>query len=158
MRIVFGDAFDDGAWPGPLGDARLGRAARSAVLDEMWVGPQGLTDVLEVRLGLLALDPPTQAERAADLARRLRTATSTAPWSSSLAVDPLATARALLRVRDALADIGVDDSVSDDALPERLRRIHAATRGCLPGRVDRTRAVLSALAQGRRARVDVVET
>ncbi len=156
MRIVFGDAFDDGAWPGPLGGT-----AKRAVLDEVWVGAQGLTDVLEVRLGLLAADAHTQAERAADLARKLRAASAagaSAPWTSSLSVDPLATARALLRTRDALGEIGVDDSVDDGVLPERLRAIHAATRGCLPGRVDRTRAVLTALRQGWRSRVDVVET
>ena len=153
MRIVFGDAFDDGAWPGPLGDLAAGR---SAVLDEVWVGPRGLTDVLAVRLGLLSLDPPRAAERAADLARRLRDAPLERPWSRSLAVDPLATARSLLRTRDALLDVGVDDGTAPAVLPPRLAALHDATRQSLPGHFDRTREVITALEGGARARVDVV--
>lgn len=164
MRVVFGDAFDEGAWPGPLGSAD----GRSAVLDEVWAGVEGLTQTLEVRLGLLQLERPTQAERAAELARELRataqttttatTTTTAQPWARSLAVDPLATARSLLRLRDALVEVGVDSDTDPARLPERLAVVHRATRGVLPGRVDRTRAVIAALEQGARARIDVVAT
>lgn len=154
MHIVFGDSFDDGAWPGPL------RSDADAALDEAWVGVDGLTRTLETRLGLLRLDPPSHAERAAALAQGLAAAPGDAPWAASLAVDPLATARALLRVRDALVDVGVDDSGADvvSTLPPRLAAIWAATRGALPGRADRTRAVAAALEAGEDARVDAVAT
>lgn len=167
MHIVFGDTFDDGAWPGPL------HSDADAALDEAWVGIDGLTRTLETRLGLLRLDPPSHAERAAALAQALAAdhvdhvdlvplsvgAPGAAPWAASLAVDPLATARALLRVRDALIDVGVDDSVDvASALPPRLAAIWAATRGALPGRADRTRAVAAALEAGEDARVDAVAT
>ncbi len=154
MRVVFGEAFDEGAWPGPLGDVGAGRAA---VLDEVWVGARGLTDVLEVRLGLLSLDPPRAAERAADLARRLRLGgDDNAPWARSLTVDPLATARSLLRTRDALLDLGVDDGTAPARLPPRLAAVHAATRESLAGNLDRTRAVIDALEGGAQSRIDVV--
>lgn len=125
-------------------------------MDEVWVGPRGLTDVLEVRLGLLALDPPRASERAADLARRLRADVDERPWTRSLAVDPLATARSLLRTRDALLDVGVDDGTAPSLLPARLAAIHAATRRSLPGNFDRTRDVITELEAGGRSRVDVV--
>jgi hypothetical protein len=132
MRVVFGDAFDEGAWPGPLGSADGG----SAVLDEIWAGVEGLTQTLEVRLGLLQLERPSPSERAAELARQLRaapttttTAATTAPWERSLAVDPLATARSLLRLRDALVEVGVDDNTDPARLPEFKKGIRDESVG-----------------------------
>lgn len=159
VKIVFADAFDDGAWPGPLG----GGGERSAVLDEVWVGPRGLSDVLEVRIGLLSLEAPRAAERVADLARKLRhdesiPGTPDRLWSRSLAIDPLATARELLSTRDALLDLGVDGGVDVFAtLPPRLAAIQVATRHSLPGDLDRTRDVAVALEGGARGRIDTIE-
>ena len=153
MRIVFGADLDDGGFPGPLA---VGRAA--AVLDESWVGVQGLVAILEVRLGLLRLDPPGQSERAAHLAKRLRdlappTTTTTWPWAKSLQVDPLSTARAVLRLKDALVLAGVDGSVDVSTLPPRLAAVHAAVVDIPPGIPERALAVVAALHAGEDPRI-----
>ena len=156
MRIVFGADLDDGGYPGPL----AGRAA--AVLDESWVGVQGLVALLEIRLGLLRLDPPGQSERAAHLAKRLRmlatTTTTTWPWAQSLEVDPLSTARVVLRLKDALVLAGVDASVDANTLPPRLAAVHAAVVDIAPGIPERALAVIAALQAGEDPRLASLET
>lgn len=162
MRIVLGSCLDGGAWPGPLRLPRHDGTVRAAVLDEVWVGVESFVDLLAVRTGCARLDPPGAGERAADLARRLCADAAApgapdAPWAASLAADPLATARALLRTKDALRAAGVDDDTPAERLPPRLAAVHAATRGALPGLLERVRDVERALRDGWRARVDVVE-
>lgn len=152
MRIVFGADLDDGGFPGPLAAGRT-----AAVLDESWVGVQGLVAILEVRLGLLRLDPPGQSERAAHLAKRLRslvaTSSTTWPWARSLEVDPLSTARAVLRLKDALVLAGVDDAVDVATLPPRLAAVHAAVVDIPPGIPERALAVIAALDAGEDPRL-----
>ncbi len=154
MRIVFGADLDDGGHPGPL------TAARGAVLDESWVGVQGLVSLLEIRLGLLRLDPPGHSERAAHLARRLRalttTTTTTWPWAKSLEVDPLSTARAVLRLKDALVLAGVDSSVDASLLPPRLAAVHVAVVDIPAGIPERALAVIEALQAGEDPRLDSI--
>jgi ATP-dependent helicase/nuclease subunit B len=149
MRIVLGGDLGDGGFPGPL-------AGRAAALDEAWVDVAGLVALLEVRLGIATRDPPGEAERAAALAKALRDA-GPAPWTRSLEVDPLATARAVLRLKDALTLAGVDDAVDADRLPGRLAAVHRLARGTLPGVPERLLACLRALREGGRARVDRLE-
>jgi len=152
MRIVLGGDLGDGGFPGPLGD----RAGAGAALDQAWVDVAGLVAVLEVRLGIAMRDPPGEAERAAALARALRDA-GPAPWSRSLEVDPLATARAVLRLKDALTLAGVDDDVDASRLPPRLAAVHRLARGALPGIPERLLACLRALRDGGRARIERIE-
>jgi hypothetical protein len=146
MRIVLGEDLGDGGFPGPLGD-------RVAALDEAWVDVAGLVALLEVRLGIATRDPPGEAERAAALARALREA-GPAPWSRSLEVDPLATARAVLRLKDALTLAGVDDTVDAALLPPRLAAVQRLVRGTLPGIPERLQLCLQALREGGRPRIE----
>jgi hypothetical protein len=148
MEIVLGVDFDDGGAP-ILGD-------RTAVLDEVWVGFEGLTAVLEVRLGLLRLDPPRQGERAAHLAKILGNITDETPWHRSAERDPLATARAVLRLKDAMVLAGVHDDVDPATLPPRLSAVQRFARGLLPGAPQRALAVAEALEAGCDARVSSV--
>jgi|GEM_PF-675914 len=156
MRIVFGVDLDDGGFPGPLGNAGDGP---SAVLDNVWVGVDGLVATLEVRLGLTRLDPPGNSERAAHLARALQASPADAPWARSLAVDPFATARAVLRLKDALTMAGVPDGASSASLPPRLAAVHDAVRdgALLPGLPQRALAVCEALEGGASPRVTHLE-
>lgn len=152
MQIVFGADLDDGGFPGPL-------AARSAVLDESWVGFAGLVALLEIRLGLLRLDPPGHSERAAHLARRLRQVSSTTawPWQQSLEVDPLSTARTVLRLKDAMVLAGVDNTVAASSLPPRLAAVQAAVVDIPPGIPERALAVIAALNDGEQPRIDRID-
>jgi hypothetical protein len=161
VKIVLGACLDGGGWPGPCGPGggrgQRDDGARTAVLDEVWVGVDGFVDVLAVRTGCATLDPPGMGERAADLARRLRAADDgDAPWAASLAADPLATARALLGTRDALLAAGVDDDTPPASLPPRLQRVLAATRGAQPGTLERATEIARLLQDGWPARLDAV--
>jgi hypothetical protein len=161
VKVVLGACLDGGGWPGPLGRACDGGGAddtpRNAVLDEAWVGVDGFVDLLAVRTGCAALDPPAAGERAADLARRLRAAEDAdAPWAASLVADPLATARLLLATRDGLLAAGVDDDTPPALLPPRLARVLSATRGALPGGLERARDVARLLDEGWSARLEAV--
>ncbi len=149
MRIVLGGDLGDGGFPGPLTD-------RAAALDEAWVDVAGLVALLEVRLGIATRDPPGEGERAAALAKVLREA-GPAPWSRSLEVDPLATARAVLRLKDALTLAGVDDTIDAGLLPPRLAAVHRLARGTLPGIPERLGACVRALRDGGRARIERLE-
>ena len=55
MEILFGMALDGGGWPDPVCD-------RDAVAGEAMLGPAGLLDLLETRLGL-GTRPDSQALR-----------------------------------------------------------------------------------------------
>jgi hypothetical protein len=158
VRIVVGASLEGGCWPGPLRHRDRDGASRTAILDEAWVGIEGLVDLLSVRTGTARLDPPGGGERAADLARRLRSAhDDSAPWATSLAAEPLATAHALLQVRDALLAAGVDDDTAPERLPPRLARVLAATRDALPGTLERARDIARALRDGWSARVERID-
>jgi hypothetical protein len=167
VKIVLGSCLDGGGWPGPLARPFAGAddddasGPRAAVLDELWTGLDGFVDVLAVRTGCATLDPPGHSERAADLARRLRDSAreagvDDAPWAASLAADPLATARALLTTREALLSAGVDDDTPPSLLPPRLARVLTATRGVLPGPLERAHELARSVADGWPARVDEV--
>jgi hypothetical protein len=148
MRVMFGHGFDGGVWPavGLDADAAEG-AAEAATFDEAWVGRRGLLRILETSLGLgSAAADVTNAERAASLLPSLRARAGA--WSRSLDTDPLAVARALLRLRDLLVDSGLDPRAGLPGLPPRLREIVEVTAGVPPGEADRLRAVATALEEG----------
>jgi hypothetical protein len=142
MHLVFGLDFDAGFWPGPLGD-------RAASAGEDWVGPFGLLDVLETALGLRG-PPVFQSMRVAALVPAVRNVAGF--WSTSAGVDPFATARALLRLRDELALHGWR---GEHASP-RLAELAGVTEGVRPGYPDRLRAVEEALAL-RRAELESID-
>lgn len=131
----FDEAFDGGAWPGPL-------AGRDAVFNELWVGPLGLVDRLETMLGLGG-PRPSSVERVVGMVRALqRTA---GPWSRSLEVDPIGTARRVLRVRDELVLAGW----REEALTEGLGRLANVTSEVRYGFPDRLRGIVMALGRRR---------
>lgn len=136
MRVAFDPGFDAGAWPGARG---FGVA---------WVGPGGLLRILETALGL---GGPllVESERAAALVPTLRA--SEGFWSSSVAVDPLGSARRLLLWREMLVEAGWQgEGVSD-----RLQHLARITSVAPPGPADRLREVVSTL-QRRRADIEEI--
>jgi ATP-dependent helicase/nuclease subunit B len=144
MRIRFDPDFDGGAWPGPL----EGRDAASGVA---WLGVLGLLDRLENAVGL-AGPAPTAGERAARLVPGLRRVAGF--WSRSTEVDPLGSARELLRWRDELVLAGWDGAAK--GMPARVASMAQLAPDLLPGLPDRLRAVEAALAR-RSAEVGTLE-
>jgi len=133
-HIVFDMSFDSGAWPGPLGDD-------SASAGEIWVGLAGFVSCLETELGL-ARPPVRSAHRRAALVPTM--VGTRGFWSESAGVDPLGSARELLRWRDFLRLHGW----RGDALAPRLEQLAAVTADvCIsyPGIADRLEAVEDAL-------------
>jgi RecB family exonuclease len=131
MRITFDLALDGASWPGPLGHANF-------VFGEAWLGPLGLLDLLEMRLGLAGVFDG-QLERACRLAVDLRDRQGY--WRSSFDVDPLATCRRLLRDRDQLRMWGW----RGQPVSARLTELHGATAGAAPGLPERLEAVARVL-------------
>src|SRR5690606_6795870 len=80
LEVVFDWAIDEGGWPGP----GAGAGARGAPAGEVWLGPLGLLDRLELELGL-GRRHAEPLERAVELASAL--ASEDGFWSRSLEVD-----------------------------------------------------------------------
>lgn len=119
LDVVLGLFADGPAWPEHGGD---GEAALGAPV----VGPAGLLDLVEMRLGLAAPAVPV-VERLAAWQAKLEAATTPERfWARSLAVDAWATARLLLDWRDRLADVGWDAGAL--YAEARLRDLAAAER------------------------------
>jgi hypothetical protein len=131
VRITFGIDFDDGYWPGPLGE-------RQATAGEVWVGPSGLLGLLETALGL---GRPQQSAllRAATLIKRV--GDTEGFWSRTAEVDPLGAARTLLEWRDELRLAGW----RGEAPTPWLRQLAAVTEAAPPGFADRVVDVTEAL-------------
>lgn len=142
MRLTFGLDFDGGAWPGAL-------AGRNAVAGELWVGPTGLLGTLETGLGLGGPSTP-EIVRIAGLVPAIRSHEGF--WSESAERSPLATARALLRLRDRLWTAGW----RGEPVAPRLRDLAEVTAEAAPGDPDRLQAVAAALAR-REAGVEALE-
>jgi len=131
MKLVFDPVFDDGAYPGPLGD-------QPAVVGEKWIGPRGLLGILETALGL-AGPTITQAERAAGLVPVLEATEGF--WSASFANDAFATAAEVLRWRDMLRLCGWEGK----GTAARLKDLESVTHDVLPGYPDRLATVAGIL-------------
>ncbi|MCA9675383.1 MAG: PD-(D/E)XK nuclease family protein [Myxococcales bacterium] len=142
MQLTFDPAFDHGAWPGPLRD-------REAAEGELWLGPRGLLERLELALGLGAARQPAVA-RASALVRQLRGRDGW--WRASYEADPLGAATRLLRDRDLLSLWGW----RGEPASHRLSELWHATQDAPPGLPDRLRGVLARLA-GRAVDIASVE-
>jgi len=133
-QIVFDMNFDSGAWPGPL-------AGDIASAGESWVGLAGFVSCLETELGLTRPSVRSAHRRAALVPAM---AGVKGFWSESAKVDPLGSARELLRWRDFLRLHGW----RGEALAPRLKELAAVTCDvCVqyPGIADRLEAVEDAL-------------
>lgn len=108
LRLHFAPEFSVTPWVSLVSSNSTATAGIAAV------GPDGLLDQLELRLGLPA--PPSPAIREARLAGELRRIEGA--WSDSARMSPFATARTLLRHADTLRIYGVPLTV----LPLRWRR------------------------------------
>jgi ATP-dependent helicase/nuclease subunit B len=144
VRVIFDAALDGPSWPGPLGRADF-------AFGEVWLGPLGILDLLETRLGLGGrLEEPLQ--RACRLAAGLRDLPGS--WRQSFEVDPLGTSRRLLRDRDELRLWGW----TGQPVSLRLQELAAATADASPGIPDRLMAVVQALGVRRAGRSTGIES
>ncbi|MCT1431432.1 PD-(D/E)XK nuclease family protein [Brachybacterium muris] len=132
MQMEFGWTADGAAWADAPGHAAHGQVR---------MGPRGLVQLLQTRLGLTrpAVD---QAVRIAQYMQLIHQHLGSASepeafWPSrSFAVDPWSTARQLLRWRDAAVEAGWNPPGTDRPLPPRLaalRDVEAAVVVGMPG-------------------------
>ncbi|WP_448190489.1 RecB family exonuclease [Azospirillum sp. sgz301742] len=138
MRVQFGWHLDGSCWPETFD-------GRHASLGTAVAGPAGLLTILETRLGLSGPDA-WPALRTAQYLARLRQADDGARfYSRSLAADGWSVAGRLLAWRDALVEAGWNGSGGGSRL-DTLAAVERAPVPLAPGRADRLRAVLDALA------------
>lgn len=138
VEIVFGLFADGGASPDHGGDER--GAFGAPVL-----GPLGLIDHLETRLGLGG-QHSSQVLRIAAFQAALEELTGNFFWTRSLARDPWATARTLLAWRDQLIDLGWDaEAAWSGPRLKDLASVSLAAANMPDGSADRMRAILDQL-------------
>lgn len=166
ITLHFSPQFDSGAWSGEP-------AKGSCKIEESYVGPMGLLNFLEVKLGITAQEKPQHEIVAAytKAAQSVSTNNPTIFFAQSLELTPLATAGELLRWRDELVLAGWK---ADTPIPEKLTTgAQAILRGLAkveaslpPGfrtTADRWQALLTAMAnatsiEGFSVKVHVKET
>ncbi|MDR3280390.1 MAG: PD-(D/E)XK nuclease family protein [Synergistaceae bacterium] len=140
MRVTFGMYLDGARWSD--GQAALG---------EVRLGPRGLLDLLESRLGLSGLSVG-QAKRIDEYMKRVESRDSEDAWfHKSFAVDAWSTARQMLDWRDELVESGWDGRALDPSLP-RLGALSDIESSDLPlsrGKSDRLRDAADALARAK---------
>ncbi|WP_394216265.1 PD-(D/E)XK nuclease family protein [Brachybacterium vulturis] len=125
MLIDFGWTADGAAWA----DARGGMQGR------VRLGPRGLVQLLQARLGLTR-PGAEQAVRIAQYMELLRDhlGTNEEFWPSrSFAVDPWSTSAQLLRWRDAAVEAGWRPAAAEGELPARLASVRALERSLSVG-------------------------
>jgi len=137
MKITFDPAFDQGYWPGPLGDCK-------AVSGELWLGPSGMLGILETMTGLSGPSIPS-ALRAAELVPDVRTISGF--WSQSAQVDPFGTAKRVLQWRDLLRMHGW----RSQPVSTRLEELAEVTVKASPGFPDRLLMVADTLLDANNA-------
>ena len=137
MELLFGLAADGRTYPA---------APRPAgAVDAAVVGPAGLTDALEVQIGLGGPSAPTAVRIAAYVAKLRASADPERFWAASFAKDPWSTAATLLTWRDALVAGGWDGAAVGSRRVDDLAAAETA-RGALPhGLSDRAVALAAAL-------------
>lgn len=152
MRVLVGLDLGGATWTAgealPLGGAGVGQAT--------W-GPAELLRDLELRLGLTRASEP-QVVRVACWQARIASVTAQGRYySKSFEVDPLGTAEALLRLRDALVEAGWRGQPIDGG-GRRLEALHELEQGRVaplpPGTADRLAVVCDTLAAAPRALYD----
>jgi RecB family exonuclease len=114
MQVIFGLEYDTGSYP----DELAGSKARLGIVH---LGPFGLMDLLETRLGAGA-KPASRTLRIGQYLRRMQTLSGNHFFSESLRADPWATAKHLLDWRDALV-LGGWDGTADDKAPGRIQSL-----------------------------------
>ena len=149
MHVTFGMALDGADWS--ESDASLGQVR---------VGPAGLLDLLETRLGLGGLQAHPARRIDAYMARLQAVAHHGAWFEASMEADPWSTARQLLAWRDELVEGGWDGRTGSEASP-RLASLALVERApgpeLRPGPADRLRSVLELLSNGLHPGIDRVQ-
>jgi len=138
MDVVFGLWADGGASPDHGGGS-------GGSMGQPVVGPIGLIDILETKLGLGAPSKP-QVVRIASFQSILEELAGEFFWSRSLRMDPWATARTLLAWRDEL--VGLGWTPEQNWCEPRLADLASASRRAdqlPPGFPDRIWAILISL-------------
>lgn len=140
MKLVFGWELDGAAYP----EIAAGRDGLGVGI----VGPNGLMDILERWLGLGGPPVPVVLRVAQHLARVQAASPDEAFYAQSFAVDSWATARELLRWRDALVAGGWQGKPVDGGGSRlaAMTAIEAADLPLAPGPADRLRVLVSVLA------------
>lgn len=142
MDVVFGMWADGGAVPDHGGDQR-------GSIGQPVVGPSGLVDLLETKLGLRQ---PRQSQlvRIASFQAVLRDLGGTYFWSNSFETDPWSTSRTLLAWRDELVGFGWQDNRSwNEARLDQLAIASSAARTLPAGLVDRVALLLKWLGDAK---------
>ena len=137
LNIILGQDLDGYQSPRP-----------TDLCGQITLGPLGLLELLELRLGLRGLRE-SEAIRVVQYLGALRAADDGQRfYSRSLAVDELAVARTLLDWRDTLVEAGWSGATrpGDSRRLKDLAAVESLCQGRLaPGRTDRLRAVAAAL-------------
>jgi len=153
LRIKFGMNLDKGNWP----EFDVGC---HAVLGEVVLGPQGLLDLLETRLGLGEEQMPQAIRIRRYMGRLLALNDTAAFYAESFQADAWAVARELLAWRDELILYGWQPEQESGDLPTRLRDLAAVEllddESTYAGLPDRFRHVLDALAQPQLLSIDSI--
>lgn len=137
LKIIFGQDLDGYQSPRP-----------TDLCGQVTLGPLGLLDLLELRLGLRGLRE-SEALRVVQFLGALRAVDDGQRfYTRSLAVDELAVARTLLDWRDTWVEAGWSGAtrLGDSRRLKDLAAVESLCKGRLaPGRADRLRAVAAAL-------------
>lgn len=142
MNLKFGMDLDGSEWD-----------PRATSIGSVRLGPGGLLELLETRLGLTGLRIPP-AQRIDQYLARLESCDHDGSWAhGSLVSDSWSTAVQLLGWRDELIEAGWNGRTGGDA-SDRLLCLSRAEQvedlPLAPGRADRLRAVMDQLHSGRR--------
>ena len=132
MQITFGMFMDGAEW-----------SSKSASLDEITCGPNGLLVLLEGRLGLDGIHP-TAAERISQYQQKISIVNP--KWcQASFELDPWSTTKQLLTWRDELVLAGWDGKFGSSERLKALASIEACNSPLSPSEGDRLKNVLVAL-------------
>ncbi|NKX53026.1 RecB family exonuclease [Arthrobacter mobilis] len=123
MRVEFGWFLDRAPW-----------AFQSPGLNAVRVGREGLTKLLQTRLGTTRPElPDSYVTRVQQYLARLQAADTPDSWfHGSFEVDPWSTAQELLRARDELVANGWDGTLPDGKVSELMRCLAELERAGLP--------------------------
>jgi hypothetical protein len=151
MKVIFGMACDGRVYPDFPGD-------REAVLGDCVVGPVGLTELLEIELGMTAPKVPA-AVRVAAYAGKLKAALMAKPTifcSSAFASDPWGVAGTLVEWRDALVGAGWKAQSCGATRIDELALVEGQAPQLPSGPIDRLCALVEALESQPALRLEAV--
>lgn len=138
MKIVLGWHYDSGAQPDEMG-------AQEAAEGVVILGPLGIANILETRLGLAPAET-AQSIRIACYLRALENVCAVGEpfFKASFRADNWATAKRLLAERDQIAMSGWDGRPVGQPRIDALAELHAIA-GTPPGMADRLLRILAAI-------------